>query len=423
MREPSGIWKESRIRVFISHASSVRSEVAEFAGVLDDFGFSTFVAHDDIEPSRDWSTVIEEALTTCDVLVAYLTREFHESNWTDQEVGWAMGRGALVVPLNVGLTPYGFIGRYQAAHASRGRGYGWETAETVTRAVAVAVFEGQRAMAERLTTSMTAVITRAFELTPSFDMGRFNFALVERVPAHLWSDELLHRLEEAARTNGQLRECSITDRGGLPGELDDLVTRVRAGRGTASVATGSGTPATHIATPPAVEFVDAPLLNWQSPAVGISADKRLTVDVWCSNEGPIGSLARIRYRAAYFHNVGTPPESGIPMEFDEFDVDTSVYSVHANLASRLLVKIRSDAVGVLQLGPLQFTWQVVYTDGRLRPYLTQASVTAMVPGSAAGRLELVDRPTLDNTDALTRHRRYLAVLTERPDSPVIVPST
>jgi TIR domain len=412
----SRIWKDSRIRLFISHVTSSRRDVGELGDVLDRIGFSPFVAHADIEPSREWSSVIEEALSTCDVLVAYLTKDFHASNWTDQEVGWAMGRGALVVPLDVGQTPYGFIARYQAAH-----GYpsaAWQTAAIVTRAVAVAVFDGQRAIAERLTASMPEVVTRAFELTPSFDMGRFNFELVELVPARLWDNDRLKRLEEAAKTNGQLRECGIVDRGSLPDALQATLLKVRA-EGTHPNSTApEGGP-----TQSAKAFEDAPILNWQSPIVSVLTDNRIALDVWCSNEGPIGSVARIRRHAAHFHNVGTPPSSGIEMMFEEFEIDTSIYSVHASIGNRLLVKMRSHHLPVRQLGPLQFTWQVAYTDGKFRPYLSEASLVANLPEKAIGRLELADQPALDNTDAATRHERYSAVIRRNPGSPLEIRST
>ena len=46
--------------------------------------------------------------------MALLTKEFHESDWTDQEVGYALGRGVPVVPVKRGRDPYGFIGKFQA---------------------------------------------------------------------------------------------------------------------------------------------------------------------------------------------------------------------------------------------------------------------------------------------------------------------
>ena len=48
-----------------------------------------------------------------DALAVILTPGFRESNWTDQEVGVAVGRDVLVVPIRKGLDPYGFIAKYQ----------------------------------------------------------------------------------------------------------------------------------------------------------------------------------------------------------------------------------------------------------------------------------------------------------------------
>jgi hypothetical protein len=46
-------------------------------------------------------------------LAALLTPGFHESKWTDQEVGFALGKGTLVIAIRLGLDPYGFIGKQQ----------------------------------------------------------------------------------------------------------------------------------------------------------------------------------------------------------------------------------------------------------------------------------------------------------------------
>ena len=44
-------------------------------------------------PHLEWQVQIETALATCDTLVALLHDKFHASNWTDEEIGFAMGRG------------------------------------------------------------------------------------------------------------------------------------------------------------------------------------------------------------------------------------------------------------------------------------------------------------------------------------------
>jgi len=84
---------------------------------LKNYAISAFVAHEDIEPTFEWQSEIEKALFSMDALVAILTPGFQESRWTDQEVGFALGRGILVVPLRKGLDPYGFIGKVQGIQA------------------------------------------------------------------------------------------------------------------------------------------------------------------------------------------------------------------------------------------------------------------------------------------------------------------
>ena len=107
-------WRKGMLRLFVSHLATYRAFVAELQTALLDFGISGFVAHNDIEPTQDWQTQIETALATCDALVALLHPDFHVSNWTDQEIGFAMGRGVPTYAVRFGQDPYGFIGRFQA---------------------------------------------------------------------------------------------------------------------------------------------------------------------------------------------------------------------------------------------------------------------------------------------------------------------
>jgi TIR domain len=76
---------------------------------MGSFGVDAFVAHDTIEPTRPWQDVIESALATCHALAALVTTDFKESNWCDQEVGFAVGRGILIISVRIGHDPYGFI--------------------------------------------------------------------------------------------------------------------------------------------------------------------------------------------------------------------------------------------------------------------------------------------------------------------------
>ena len=71
------------------------------------------MAHEDIEPTKEWQNEIEVALHSMDALTAILTEGFRESSWCDQEIGVAVGRDVLIVPIRRGIDPYGFIGKYQ----------------------------------------------------------------------------------------------------------------------------------------------------------------------------------------------------------------------------------------------------------------------------------------------------------------------
>lgn len=112
------IWGNSKLRVFLSHKAEHKIETAKIQEELATYGIASFVAHNDIEPTREWQDEIENALHTMDVLVALMTEEFQQSNWTDQEIGFALGRKKQVIAVRMGTDPYGFIGRYQAVTAT-----------------------------------------------------------------------------------------------------------------------------------------------------------------------------------------------------------------------------------------------------------------------------------------------------------------
>jgi hypothetical protein len=108
------IWGESGYRAFLSHKTEVKKETAELSEGLKPFGISAFVAHENIHPTKEWQDEIENALFSMDAFVALLTENFHDSKWTDQEVGFALGRGIPVICVKLGRDPYGFIGKFQA---------------------------------------------------------------------------------------------------------------------------------------------------------------------------------------------------------------------------------------------------------------------------------------------------------------------
>lgn len=109
----STYWKTNHFRLFLSHLSSFKETTSQLQEALKAYGISSFVAHEDIDPTREWQDEIEKALFSMDALAAILTPKFNESNWTDQEVGVAIGRDILIISIRRGMDPYGFIGKYQ----------------------------------------------------------------------------------------------------------------------------------------------------------------------------------------------------------------------------------------------------------------------------------------------------------------------
>lgn len=109
------IWKPGYIRLFISHRDQYKAQASELAVALEDYGVSSFVAHDNIAPMEEWQEVIRKGMQSMEVLLAFITDDFFESVWTNQEIGFAIGKGIPIIPVKLQRTdPQGFINGFQA---------------------------------------------------------------------------------------------------------------------------------------------------------------------------------------------------------------------------------------------------------------------------------------------------------------------
>lgn len=114
LSEPSSYWKVGYYKIFISHVSKYKSSASNLKLMLEPYGISAFVAHEDIKPSKEWEVEIEKALFSMNALCAILTPDFNKSSWCDQEVGYAFGKNVLTIPIDKGQLPYGMLGKIQA---------------------------------------------------------------------------------------------------------------------------------------------------------------------------------------------------------------------------------------------------------------------------------------------------------------------
>ena len=106
-------WVSGYLKMFVSHLSTNRSRMSALKAGLSNWGISAFIAHEDIQASREWRDEVEAGLETMEVLAAVVEPGFKESDWCAQEVGYALGRKVDIIPLRAGLDPFGFFGKYQ----------------------------------------------------------------------------------------------------------------------------------------------------------------------------------------------------------------------------------------------------------------------------------------------------------------------
>jgi hypothetical protein len=181
----SRIWSDGGFRLFLSHKSEVKEQAATLKDSLGLFGVSAFVAHQDIRATKPWQDEIESALLSMDAFAALMTEGFPDSEWTDQEVGFALARGVPVIAVRLGRDPYGFLGKFQALRAD------WDGA---AEGIVNLLMKHER---------MFSAYVRALRRCPSFDSGN---VLAHALPAiEKATDQQIDELIAAVNANEQVR--------------------------------------------------------------------------------------------------------------------------------------------------------------------------------------------------------------------------
>jgi hypothetical protein len=106
-----------RVRAFISYAHADRHRAGEAKTLLDGAGFSSFLAHEDLEVSDEWRDCLVKELKACDLFVALLSKAYMASVWAVQESGFIASRlpGVTVAPLSLdGTRSSGFVHHFQS---------------------------------------------------------------------------------------------------------------------------------------------------------------------------------------------------------------------------------------------------------------------------------------------------------------------
>ena len=90
-------WRPGLARLFVSHRDKYKSDARSLSEALEDYGISSFVARDTIQPMSEWRKEIMWGLESMEVMLVFLTDDFDQSIWTNQEVGFALARSVPII--------------------------------------------------------------------------------------------------------------------------------------------------------------------------------------------------------------------------------------------------------------------------------------------------------------------------------------
>jgi TIR domain len=153
---PPRNWKDtSYFRLFISHISKDKDKATRLKDCLAPYAISGFVAHEDIHPTLEWQNEIERALYAMDAFVAIHTPGFSASVWTQQEIGFAVGRGIKIISFKMGEDPTGFISKHQAL--ARGRRNAEEVAKEIDALLSVDELTSSKLLAAKKAQGLVTV--------------------------------------------------------------------------------------------------------------------------------------------------------------------------------------------------------------------------------------------------------------------------
>lgn len=200
-------WRPGHFRLFITHPSQIKDSVHKVKQELIKYQIAAFVAHDDIEPTKEWQAEIESALRTMDALAAFLTPDFLQSRWCDQEAGIAIGRGKLIVPVRAGADPHGFLGKYQGMNAKG------KTATQVAPDLVAVLLKHELSFPR-----MADALIERLASSGSWNAARATIGLIEDIPRlnQVQSARLLATIDD---------NSEVADAFGVPDRIRALIAR------------------------------------------------------------------------------------------------------------------------------------------------------------------------------------------------------
>ncbi len=188
-------WKPGHIRLFISHRDEYKKKASELGVCLENYGVSSFIAHDTIEPMEKWQHVVQTALQSAEIVLAFITNDFFDSEWTNQEIGVALGRGTPIIPLKLQQTaPRGFISDTQALIGNFDMPQ--NSADGIYKVLSEKLGQEER---------LRKALVQAFVTSPDFNETQSRFERLKTLPTLTEAD--IRQIIEGFSSNNQLYNC------------------------------------------------------------------------------------------------------------------------------------------------------------------------------------------------------------------------
>ena len=198
--ETLDIWKSGRVRLFISHRDKHKKEARELADALEAYGVSSFVAHEAIGPMTVWQHEILKGLETMEIMLTFITDDFHKSVWTNQEIGFALARNIPILSLKLQNTdPEGFVSGEQALKGNFERPS--NSAPEIYKLIEKKLNDKKR---------LQSILITAFIESPSWADTRVRFDRLNNVVESL-SEEEVERIIDGFKKNNQLYQSIYLD--------------------------------------------------------------------------------------------------------------------------------------------------------------------------------------------------------------------
>lgn len=198
------------MKLFLSHRETFKQQTELYANGLRRCGFEPFVAHADIGGGVEWKNALQGELDNCEALIALYSQDFSESQWTDQEIGWALARKVPVLPCSLdGTTAYGFPGDHQCVDLRKS----WGSREPVAdREAAALIVDGLYTIAPRIRDSIGTALSTGLINASSFIASIDTSKLIERYFANGLSATMRHNIERSLGNDQVSGATGVSDR-------------------------------------------------------------------------------------------------------------------------------------------------------------------------------------------------------------------